>query len=294
MPEFDFYIDGSALVASLLRVLLILFMSWFAHLVVTRATRKAVEFRIPRLQEETRQQLSARARTVSGALNQVVKVVLVILALLAILAEFGIQIAPMLGAVGVVGLALGFAAQGIVRDYIHGMFLLIEDWYRVGEWVKIDGEEGTVEELSLRRTMLRNSDGTRIIIPNSMVTKASNMARDWSRLNMNVPVAYETDVEKAFAAINLVGRELKADETWGPSLLTAPVAVRVNNLGDPAIEIRIMGDTKPGTQWGVSGEFRKRLLAQFEIDGIEIAFPHVKVYFGDRGDNPGSVPLSTR
>ncbi|MCH8254901.1 MAG: mechanosensitive ion channel, partial [Gemmatimonadetes bacterium] len=87
--------------------------------------------------------MSARAETVSGALNQVVKVVLVILALLAILAEFGIQIAPMLGAVGVVGLALGFAAQGIVRDYIHGMFLLIEDWYRVGEWVKIDGEEGT-------------------------------------------------------------------------------------------------------------------------------------------------------
>jgi small conductance mechanosensitive channel len=290
MPAFDFYVDGSALAATLLRVLLILFTSWFVHLVVTRATRKAVDIRIPRMQEESRQQLSERARTVSGALNQVVKVVVVILALLAILAEFGIQIAPMLAAVGVVGLALGFAAQGIVRDYIHGMFLLVEDWYRVGDWVKIDGEEGTVEEVSLRRTMLRNSDGTRIIVPNSMITKASNMTRDWSRLNMNVPVAWGTDVEKAFAAINLVGERLKADETWGPNLLSAPVAVRVNNLGDPAIEIRIMAETKPNTQWAVSGEFRKRLIAQFDVDGIEIAFPHVKVYFGDRGDNPGSLP----
>jgi small-conductance mechanosensitive channel len=275
---------------SLLRVLLIILISVVAYVAVARATRKAVQARIPLMNEESGQRLSARAITVTGALNQVIKFVIVILALLAILAECGVQIAPMLAAVGVVGLALGFAAQGIVRDYIHGIFILTEDWYRIGEWVKIDGDEGTVEELSLRRTVLRNTDGMLMIRPNSGVTTASNMTRDWSRLNMNVRVAYGTDIEKAFAAINLVGMEFKADEVWGPNLLTTPEALRISDLGDSAIEILIRADTKPGTQWGISGEFRRRLLARFEMDRIEIPFQHMKVYFGNHQDSPRSLP----
>ena len=242
------------------------------------------------MKEDRRQGLDARATTITSALNQVIKVAIVILALLATLAEVGIQIAPMLAAVGVVGLALGFAAQGIVRDYLHGIYILIEDWYRVGDWVKIDGDEGEVEEVSLRRTVLRDMDGTIMIRPNSSVITASNMTRDLSRLNMNVRVAYGTDIEKAFAAIDLEGIEFKADEIWGPNLLTAPAAVRISDLAESAIEILIRADTKPGTQWGISGEFRKRLLARFAMDGIEIPFQRLQVYFGDRQDSPPPAP----
>ncbi|MEE8337604.1 MAG: mechanosensitive ion channel domain-containing protein, partial [Dehalococcoidia bacterium] len=135
-----------------MRVLLIVLTSFVVYFAVTRAALKAVQARIPLIDEERSQRLDARATTITGALNQVIKVAIVILALLAILAEVGIQIAPMLAAVGVISLALGFAAQGIVRDYIHGIYILTEDWYRVGEWVKIDDDEGEIEEVSLRRT----------------------------------------------------------------------------------------------------------------------------------------------
>ena len=273
-----------------MRVLLIVLTSFVAYFAVTRAAWKALQTRIPLIDEERSQRFDARATTITGALNQVIKVAIVILALLAILAEVGIQIAPMLAAVGVVGLALGFAAQGIVRDYIHGIYILAEDWYRVGDWVKIDDDEGEIEEVSLRRTVLRNMDGTIMIRPNSSVITASNMTRDLSRLNMSVRVAYGTNIEEVFAAINLVGMEFKADEVWGLDLLTAPAAVRISDLGESAIEILIRADTKPGTQWGISGEFRKRLLARFEMDDIAIPFQHLKVYFGDHQDSPRALP----
>jgi moderate conductance mechanosensitive channel len=273
-----------------LRVLLITLISFVAYFAVKNATLRAIQARIPLVKEDSRQRLTARATTINGALSQLIKVAIFTLTLLAILAEVGIQIAPMLAAVGVVGLALGFAAQGIVRDYLHGIYILIEDWYRVGEWVKIDGDEGTVEEVSLRRTVLRNMDGTLMIRPNSSVITASNMTRDFSRLNMSVRVAYGTNIEKAFAAINHVGLEFKEDEVWSPNLLTAPQAVRISNLGESAIEILIRADTKPGTQWGTTGEFRRRLLARFEMDGIEIPFQHVKLYFGNQQQSPLSRP----
>jgi moderate conductance mechanosensitive channel len=275
---------------SLARILLIILTSFVAYFAVTRAARKALQARIPLIDEGRSQRFDARATTITGALNQVIRVATAMLAVLAILAEVGIQIAPMLAAVGVVGLALGFAAQGIVRDYLHGIYILAEDWYRVGDWIKIDDDEGEVEEISLRRTVLRNMDGTIMIRPNSSVISASNMTRDWSRLNMSVSVAYGTNIEEAFAAINLVGMEFKADEVWGLDLLTAPAAIRIGDLGESAIEILIRAETKPGTQWGLTGEFRKRLLARFELDGIAIPFQQLTVNFGDRQDSPRSLP----
>ena len=273
-----------------MRVLLIVLTSFIVYFAVTRTVWKAFQSRILLIDKDRIQRLDARTTTITGALNQVIRVAIVILALLAILAEVGIQIAPMLAAVGVVGLALGFAAQGIVRDYIHGIYILTEDWYRVGDWVQIDDDEGEVEEVSLRRTVLRNMDGTIMIRPNSSIITASNMTRDLSRINMSVRVAYGTNIEEVFAAINLVGMEFKADEVWGLDLLTAPAAVRISDLGESAIEILIRADTKPGTQWGITGELRKRLLARFEMDDIAIPFQHLTVDFGDRQDSPRSLP----
>jgi small conductance mechanosensitive channel len=290
IPDFDFVVDGSAVAGSLVRVLLIVLTSFVAYFAVTRAAWKAVQVRIPLIDEKRSQPLDDRATTITGALNQVVKVAIVILALLTILAEVGIQIAPMLAVVGVVSLALGFAAQGIVRDYIHGIYILTEDWYRVGEWVKIGDDEGEIEEVSLRRTVLRNMDGTVMIRPNSSVITASNMTREFSRVNMSVRVSYGTNIEEAFAAINLVGMEFKADEVWGLDLLTTPAAVRISDLGESAVEILIRADTKPGTQWGITGELKKRLLARFEMDDIAIPFQHLTVYFGDRQDSPRALP----
>lgn len=283
MPDFTFpTIDASAVLAAAARILIIVIVAWAGYALIARATRKAVEARLPRVREESQAQVRARAATISGAVNQATKIVIAVVALIAVLGELSVEIAPMLAGIGVLGLALGFAAQGIVRDYIHGMFILMEDWYRVGEVALIGGDAGLVEELSMRKTVLRSADGTRIIIPNSTITKASNMTRDWARISLDIGVAYGTNIDQAFAAINRVGQEMKADADWGPDLITTPAAVRVNNLNSSSIDIRVTADTKPMRQWALAGEFRRRLLIAFEADGIEIPWPHMKVYFGDR------------
>jgi len=151
----------------------------------------------------------------------------------------------------------------------------------VGDWVTIADIGGLVEEVNLRKTVLRDFDGTVHHVPNGEIRVASNYSRRFARVNLDISVSYGTDLDHAISVINRVGQELAADENWAKMIMSAPRALRVNNLGDSGIDIKILGDVKPMQQWAVMGELRLRLKKAFDEEGIEIPWPHVKLYFGE-------------
>jgi len=157
----------------------------------------------------------------------------------------------------------------------------------VGDVVRIADIAGLVEEVHLRKTVLRDLDGIVHHIPNGEIKTASNFTRHFSRVNLNISVAYGTDLDQAISVINRVGQELAADENWRERIITTPQVLRVDNLGDSGIDIKILGDVKPIEQWGIMGELRKRVKKAFDEEGIEIPWPHVKLYFGPTQSNGG-------
>jgi len=197
-----------------------------------------------------------------------------------ILSEVGINITPLIAGFGIAGLAVGFGAQSLVRDIIAGLFILLENQYSVGDWVQIAGIGGGVEEINLRRTVLRDFDGTVHTVPNGEIRVASNFTKEWARVNLNISVAYGEDLDRVIEVLNRIGKEMAEEEYWGSLLLSPPQVLRIDNLGDSGIEIRILGTTKAMKQWEVTGELRKRIKKTFDEEGIEIPWPHTKVYFG--------------
>jgi len=288
MSVFDFDFGVSAIVNSAIQVAIIIIAAVILSMVIRLAIPKLIQSKIPRLRRETKEQLAARSKTLSHIIVQVLTVLLWVFTFVMILSQLGVDIAPLLAGIGVASLALGFAAQNIIRDYLHGFFIIMEDWYREGEVAIIQGTGGLVEKITLRRTVLRDLNGTMHIFPNSRVEQASNMTRDWSRVNLDVTVAYKENLDDVIRVINEVGQGLKDDPEWGKNLLTTPAVTRVNNLGDHGVEIKILADTKPITQWGLMGELRKRLKDRFDEVGIEIPWPHTKVYFGNAPGGNGS------
>ena len=281
MPTFDFTFDLSVVVTSGLRILLIIIIVLVLQFIARRIIPRMISVRIPKIREESPDQLAARSKTLSSVVVQAVGAIIWVVAIVMMLSALGVNIGPLIAGVGVAGLALGFAAQNIVRDYLNGFFIIMEDWYRVGEVAVIAGTGGLVEDISLRRTVLRDLNGSKHFIPNSKVELATNLTREWARINLNVSVAYKENLDHVFSVINQVCQEFKDDPTWGPDMLTTPHVERVDNLGDNGIEIKILGDTKPIRQWALMGELRKRLKERFDEERIEIPWPHTMVYFGN-------------
>lgn len=288
MPAFDFNFGLSALVNGAIQLGIILVGAIVLVFIARWLIPKIIQARIPKIREESPEQLASRSKTLSSVVVQVVSATIWVLAIVMILSQLGVDIAPLLAGIGVAALALGFAAQNIIRDYLHGFFIIMEDWYRVGEVAVIQGTGGLVEKITLRRTVLRDLSGAIHIFPNSRVEQASNLTRDWARINLNVSVAYKENLSNVFNVINQVCQEFKDDPTWGKDMLTTPHVERVDNLGDSGIEIKILGDTKPIRQWALMGELRVRLKQRFDEVGIEIPWPHTKVYFGNSPRNEGN------
>jgi len=281
MAKFDFSVDWADLIPHIIEVVIIVAVVLLILFVIRRTIPKIMAARIPRIREESPDELSMRAKTLSSAVIQILSAVVWTVALVMILSELGVDIGPLLAIMAVAVLALGFAAQNIIRDFLHGFFILMEDWYRVGEVATIAGIGGVVDTITLRRTILRDLNGTMHVIPNSKVDLASNMTRDWARINLDISVAYKENLNHVFSVINQVCQELKDDPIWGEDLLTIPHVERVDSLGDNGIDIKILGDTKSGRQWALSGELRKRLKERFDEENIEIPWPHTKVYFAN-------------
>jgi small-conductance mechanosensitive channel len=281
MPEFDFNFDLSAIATGAVKVLIIVLVTWAILWLIRKAVRKMIAARIPRIREESDVQVAARSDTLSGVVNRAITAIGWFVAFMMILGVFGINIAPIIAAVGVAAIGVAFAAQNIIRDFFHGFFIVMEDWFRVGEVATCAGETGVVVDMGLRRTTLRDLNGTMHVIPNGKIEQASNMARDWARINLDVSVGYGENLDRVFAVANDVCRKFKDDPKWAEDMTTTPEVVRVNNLGDSGIEIKILGDTRPMKQWALMGELRKRIKERFDEEGIEIPWPHTKVYFGN-------------
>jgi small-conductance mechanosensitive channel len=231
--------------------------------------------------EQTEEEMKKRSDTLVGVIVAAVQVVLIFMFVLMVLTEIGINVTAVLTGAGVVGLAIGFGAQSLVKDVIAGLFVIMENQYRKGDVISIAGQAGVVEDINLRRTILRDLDGIFHVIPNGEIRVASNYTKIVSRVNLNVSVSYDTDLDKAIAVIDQVGQELASDPRWSSVLLSVPKSLRVDKLGDSGIDIKITADTKPSQQWAVTGELRLRVKKAFDKAGIEIPFPHTKVVFGN-------------
>lgn len=233
--------------------------------------------RIQALDDVDNSELDKRSQTIGNVLHSAGIVIILVTAVLMILPEFNINIAPVLASVGVVSLALGLGAQTMVKDVISGMFILFENQYTVGDVVEIQGVTGTVEEVTLRVTVIRDLTGTLHTIPMGEIRKVANKSRDWSRAIVDVSITYEEDVDKALAALQTIAAELQNDPEFGQTLQEDPVVTGVEGLEDWAVRLRIMVKTNAGAQWDVQRWLRRQIRQDFERDGIELAFPRQDV-----------------
>jgi len=274
-PVTDWLLEHGIIIAIILAVGGIL---WF---LIRRLLPPVVRRTMVRTRGESKRGLEKRTDTVVGVLTGAGRIIIGIVVILMILSEVGVPIGPMLAGFGVVGIAVGFGAQYLVRDLIAGLFILWENQYRVGDVARVADVAGLVEQVTLRKTVLRDLDGIVHHIPNGEIRVASNYTRHFSRVNLDVSVAYGTDLDHAIIVINRVGQELAADDNWRERIVTPPQVLRVSNFGSSGIDIKILGDVKPSEQWAVMGELRLRLKRAFDTEGIEIPWPHTKVYFGN-------------
>jgi moderate conductance mechanosensitive channel len=221
-----------------------------------------------------------REETLVRIFKAILGVVIWVVALLMILQELGVAIAPLLAAAGVAGLAFGFGGQYLIRDLISGLFIVLENQYRVGDVVCVGSTCGLVEDMTLRMTTLRDLNGTVHHIPHGEVNQVSNMTKKFARVNLDVGVSYASNLEKVINVVNKVGNELAEDPIWKESIIKAPQFLRVDDFAESAIIIKILGETKPIKQWDVTGELRKRLKIAFDKEGIVIPFPQRVVHQG--------------
>ena len=269
---------------SVLVILLMGFVLWFA---LKRFLPPLVRHIMVTTKGESREGIKKRTSTLVSVFMGAGKIIIVILVVFMVLSEFDIPMAPVLASFGIAGIAVGFGAQYLIRDLIAGVFVIMENQYRVGDVARIADIAGLVEEVNLRKTVLRDLDGIVHHVPNGEIKVASNYTRHFSRVNLNVSVAYGTDLDYAISVINRVGEELAADANWRERIRSAPRVLRVDNLGDSGIDIKILGEVKPLEQWNVMGELRLRLKKAFDAENIEIPWPHVKLYFGQ--NQPANV-----
>jgi small-conductance mechanosensitive channel len=202
----------------------------------------------------------------------------------------GLDIGPAIAGLGIAGVALGFGAQSLVKDYLNGALILIENHYSKGDVVRIAGVSGTVEDLSLRRTTLRDLDGTVHTVPNGTIAVASNLTRTWARINLDVTVAYGTDIDRAGQVVEEVGIQLAGEGAWSQAFLEAPRVERVESLGEYGVILKILGTVRAEDRWNAAGELRKRLLAAFHANGIEIPRPQRVVLSREAGGVTTAVP----
>ena len=233
-------------------------------------------------------QRSARVRTLLPLLRNVVRVVLAVIVALTVLAELGVNIAPLLAGAGVVGLAIGFGAQSLVKDVITGTFILLEDAIAVGEVVDLGGHAGLVEGMSIRSIRLRDVSGNVHVVPFGEVAALINMTKGFAFALMEVGVAYREDVDEVIEILKAVGEEMQADETYGPLIMEPLEVLGLESFGESSVNIRVRLKTLPIKQWMVRREFNRRMKRVFDEKGIEIPFPHVTLYFGvdKQGDAP--------
>lgn len=274
-------------VLSGLRILLIGILAWVAAIFANRLIR-GLRIYVSRNLDDPEE--VKRVATLGRVFRYLASVAITLIAGMLILGELGISVAPILGAAGVVGLAVGFGAQSLVKDYFSGFFLLLENQMRQGDVVEVAGIGGIVEDLTLRYVQLRDYDGNVHFIPNGTITTVTNKTRGHAFAVVDVGVAYRENVDAALEVMRQTGEALRADAQWQARILEPVEIVGVEHWADSAVILRCRFKVAPIEQWSVRREYLRRLKQAFDDAGIEIPFPHLTLYAGQLKDG-GAPPF---
>jgi small conductance mechanosensitive channel len=257
------------------RVIVIVLAIYIALRILQRVLEPAIRRAMTaQMEGQPEAEIDKRVATLSHVAYRTIWVAAIVGGLITILPEFGVNASALLAGAGLAGLAVGFGAQSLVKDVIAGVFVLAENQYGKGDVVTLAGISGLVEDVNLRRTLLRDLDGTLHSVPNGEVTVASNRTRAWARINIVVRVSYSEDLDHVFAVIDRVGEGLAADPGWKEGIIDAPKVLGVEGFGDSSVDIRVLGQVNASAQWDAERELRKRLKKAFDEEGIEIPYPH--------------------
>jgi small-conductance mechanosensitive channel len=269
-------IDADGLVRGGVRVLGIWLLAWMALRLVRLAARR-IEIAANDGDDSVTTLRERRGRTISQLLRSVGRVVVGAIALLLTFNVF-IDIGPILAGAGILGLAVSFGAQSLVKDIIAGFFILLENQFAIGDVIEVAGRSGVVEKMTLRVVVLRDGEGVMHVVPNGEIKVVSNKTRGWSRAIVDVGVAYHENVDRALTVLRDEAAQFSTDPVWG-SQLDGPLNVLgVESLGDSAVVLRTLIRTQPGSQWNVAREFRRRIKNRFDQEQLEIPFPQRRVH----------------
>ena len=288
-------------IAKPLRILLVLVLAWVVARVLRRLMSRAAQrlrdqprvsaFRESATDSEllddvARRRHAQRVDTLSAVLRNVVSVIVWLVATLVILSDLGVDLAPLLASAGVATIVIGFGAQQVVRDYLAGLFMLMEDQYGVGDVVDMGEASGTVEWVSLRVTRLRDVEGVVWWVPNGQITRVGNKSQQWSRALLDVAVAPDTDIDRATEVIKSTADEMWHDPEWSGRVLDEPEVWGVEDIGVSGILIRLVVKTVPLEQWNVSRELRARLKAAFDAAGVRLPVQQQRITYEMGGAPP--------
>jgi len=265
------------------RILLVLLLAWLG-MVILRKILSQLEQRLlnqSKITGEPPSESEKRVETLIRLIRQAALIVLWVTTILILLKEIGIDVGPILASAGIVGLAVGFGAQNLVRDFISGFFFILENQVRVGDVAIVNGTGGLVESVNFRTIVLRDLGGTVHIFPNGTVTTLSNLTNEWSAYVFDIGVAYKENTDKVIEVMTRVGSEMKQDAIVGSFMLEEPEIFGVDKFDNSAVVIKGRIKTKPIRQWEVGREYLRRIKLAFDIAGIEIPFPHQTLYFGE-------------
>jgi len=265
------------------RILLILLLAWLG-MVILQKILSQLEQRLlkqSKITGEPPSESEKRVETLIRLIRQAALIVLWVTTILILLKEIGVDVGPILASAGIVGLAVGFGAQNLVRDFISGFFFILENQVRVGDVAIVNGTGGLVERVNFRTIVLRDLAGIVHIFPNGTVTTLSNLTNDWSAYVFDIGVAYKENTDKVIEVMNRVGFEMKQDKIVGSFMLEEPEVFGVDKFDNSAVVIKGRIKTKPIRQWQVGREYLRRIKLAFDNAGIEIPFPHQTLYFGE-------------
>jgi moderate conductance mechanosensitive channel len=269
----------------LVHVIVILVLAWLFIM----ASRKLIRvFRNYMSSHSDSSEATRRIETLARVFRYTATVVISLVAGMLALSELGISIAPFLGAAGVVGVAVGFGAQSLIKDYFNGFFLLLENQIRQGDVIEVAGKGGLVEDITLRYVCLRDYEGSVHYIPNGLITTVTNRSRGYSYAVIDVSVAYRESVDEVFDIMRDVGKALRASEEFRTKILDDIEIAGVDQWADSAVILRCRFKTATLEQWGVRREFLRKLKEAFDARGIEIPYPHLTLYAGE--DKLGNAP----
>ncbi len=271
-----FELDAGLVMRKLLQVAFVWAFCYVSMRVVGLIARR-IEKAVDDGDDTTFSEREQRGHTISQLLRSVGRVAIVVLGVLLTLNAF-IDIGPLLAGAGILGLAISFGAQSLVKDVISGFFYLVEAQFALGDVIEVAGKTGVVERMTLRMVMLRDAQGTVHMIPNGQITTVSNMTRQWSRAVIDVGVGYGTNVDRALDVFRAEADAFAADPAWAGRFDGEPEVAGVDGLGDSAITIRTLLRTVPGQQWAVGREFRRRIKNRLDREGIEIPYPQRTVH----------------